>query len=124
MTGSGRRNAEGIRGPAYANRSRQSGHPTMTTVQFQGTPAPLTPVAVEFYVETPMARNGRPSVLKRERERRKAEKAERKRERRDQRKSGMMPLDGVPLAPEDGDSPEARGEIEAPDQQTSLPDSL
>ena len=48
-----------------------------------------------------MARNGRPSVMKRERERRKAEKAERKRERREQRKSGLTEAEGSPFLREE-----------------------
>ncbi len=44
-----------------------------------------------------MGRNARPSVLKRDRERRKAEKAARKRERREQRKNEAPQSDVVSL---------------------------
>jgi hypothetical protein len=51
-----------------------------------------------------MGRNARPSVLKHERERRKAEKAARKRERREQRKNEPAGSDVVSLEQEEGDT--------------------
>jgi len=48
-----------------------------------------------------MGRNARPSVLKRDRERRKAEKAAKKRERREQRKNEPALPDVVSLEPQE-----------------------
>jgi len=75
--------------------------------------------AVQQQVEMSMARNARPSVLKRDRERRKAEKAAKKRDRREQRKNQPALPDVVSLEqPEDG----ARAEpapSDAPNQDTA-----
>lgn len=61
-----------------------------------------------------MGRNARPSVLKRDRERRKAEKAARKRDRREQRKNEAAQSDVVSLKPQAGTT----------EEETAVPDAL
>jgi hypothetical protein len=72
--------------------------------------------AVQQQVEIPMGRNVRPSVLKRDRERRKAEKAAKKRERREQRKNEAPQSDVVSLEQEEDATGQETAVPDAPDQ--------
>jgi len=63
-----------------------------------------------------MGRNARPSVLKRDRERRKAEKAAKKRDRREQRKNEAPQSDVVSLEQEEGVTGQETAVPDAPDQ--------
>ena len=66
-----------------------------------------------------MGRNARPSVLKRDRERRKAEKAARKRDRREQRKNEAAQPDVVSLEPGAGGTGEEAAVPDTPSQDLS-----
>ncbi len=66
-----------------------------------------------------MGRNARPSVLKRDRERRKAEKAARKRERREQRKNEAAQPDVVSLDQQESAAGAEPVLSDAPDQDTA-----
>lgn len=75
--------------------------------------------AVQQQVETFMGRNARPSVLKRDRERRKAEKAAKKRERREQRKTETALPDVVSLEQQEDGAGSEPALSDAPNRDTA-----
>jgi hypothetical protein len=76
--------------------------------------------AVEQQVEVSMGRNARPSALKHERERKKAEKQAKKRERREQRKNEPGLSDVVSLEQqEEGPAGEGTSATDPPNAETS-----